>query len=366
MSRLRHAASILLLAGPGTAANLEAQDRPSARLGGLNPNLAGVLADPWTDVWRSPARWHLATGLQALYRAGEGSDPDHLETGVAFTATAGSGVALRLHAARDSLADYAYGSSLAAGMRSGQFSAGSRVDVVHDPRDDSSGLATAVGLHAVGEFGSVEIWGEYQAPKTGSGAEGIAGELVLASPDPDASSERLEPVIALRGGRHDVAPFSLKATGPVRWYEALLGLRRRWAGSAALVAAVRRGEWRARSGCAEGNAACAALVDPAVGTHTATALDVALEIRVAPGLWARAGGSWALDGTFGEYEAPWPEELARVGALRPGTVRGAFFGLGARLTERARLDLFGYPWFLSSHGASRRIGRLGVQFTMKL
>lgn len=359
------AAAVLLLASLGSAAPLNAQDRTSARLAGLNLNLAGVLPDPWTDLWRSPARWAHGTGVYALYRAGEENGPDVLETGAVLSRGGRSGLGLRAHAQQDSLGDRAYGASLSGGLSAGLASVGARVDGVHDEAGASSGFAGALGLHAVGELGSVEIWGEFQAPDVDADVRGYAGEIALASPERNAAEHRLEPVLVVRGGRHEIGAFGLRAGGPVRWYEAAAALRRRWGAAGAFALALRRGEWHAEDSCDPGEV-CPTVVDPAVGTHVATAIDAALELRVAAGFWIRAGGSWALDGTFAEYEALWPDALRRVGALRPGTVRGAFFGLGLRPAPRIRLDLYGYPGFLESHGAGRRIGRYGAQFAVHL
>lgn len=348
---------------------LPAQDRPSARLAGLNPNLAGTTLDAWTDLWRGPARVAAtgATGVFAAYHRGDDEAPDIWDAGLALTAGAGLGLAFLLRTAEDSAGERRYGASASASLGVGKASVGARVDAVRDetaPASSFTGLAIAAGFHTLAEFGSVEIWGEIQKPDADAGNTGYAGEVVLASPDPDVVGQRLEPVIAARIGRHDVEPFNLTAGGPITWYEVSLGVRRDWGAAGAFALAVRRGEWKARSACAEGDTPCIAIVDPALGTHAATSLDAAVELAFSKSLRLRAGGSWSLDGTASEYEDLWPLELRRVGALRPGTVRGAFFGLGLRPSPAVHLDLYGYPGFLDDHGSSRRLGSAGAQLTV--
>ena len=364
-------ACALTLAAVPLPAPLHAQGRLSARLAGLNPNLAGTLPDVWTDAWRSPARVPTAgaAGALAAYRRGGDEVPDLWEAGVALTTGTGPGLAFLVRTAEDSAGAGLYGGSAAATLGVGTMSVGARVDVIRDettPASSFTGIAFSGGLHTFAEFGSLEAWGEIQTPDTETGNVGYAIEVVLASPDPNVSGERLEPVIAARLGRHDVERFNLTAGGPVTWYEVSLGLRRSWGAAGAFALALRRGEWKARSDCAEADSVCIAVVDPAIGTHAAYSLDVAAELALSSSLRLRAGAAWALDGTASEYEDLWPAELRRVGALRPGTVRGAFFGLGLRPSAGLLLDVYGYPGFLDDHGAKRHLGVAGAQLSVRL
>lgn len=356
-----------LLALAFAAGPLQAQDRPSARLAGLNVNLAGTLLDPWTDAWRSPARWSRSPAAYALFRRGASGAPDIVEAAVVAVPSPRHGLAARVAGEPDdSAADRSYAASLTAGLATAGASLGARFDAAYEEGRTPSpwGFAAAAGFQAAAKIGSVEIWGEFQRPPSDPRVEGFAGEVVLASPDPRTAQERLEPVIVGRAGRHRGDRFGLTARGPVTWYEASFGLRRRWGTAGAFGVAIRRGEWRARSACETGDTVCAAVVDPTVGNHPATAMDAALELRFAASLWLRAGGSWALDGSPEGYEEPWPRELRTVGALRPGTVRGAFFGVAFRLAPRITLDAYGYPGPLKSRGANRRVGRFGIQLWM--
>lgn len=365
------ALTLATVAWPALApAPLLAQERLSARLAGLNPNLAGTWPDVWTDAWRSPVRVPTAgtAGIFAAYRRGEDEVPDLWEAGLALT-SGGPGLALLVRTAEDSAGAHLYGGSAAATLGLGTTSVGARVDVIRDetaPASSFTGIAFAAGLHTVAEFGSLEAWGEIQKPDAETGNAGYAVEAVLASPDPNVSGERLEPVIAARVGRHDVERFNLTAGGPVTWYEVSFGLRRSWGAAGAFAIALRRGEWKARSACAEGDSVCVAVVDPAIGAHAATSLDAAVEFAFSTSLRLRAGGTWALDGTAAEYEDLWPAELRRVGALRPGTIRGAFFGLGLRPSPTLQLDIYGYPGFLDDHGAKRHLGAAGAQLSVRL
>lgn len=352
-----------------SASTLHAQDRSSARFAGLNPNLAGTFPDAWTDAWRSPARVRPTLGVEALagYRHGDDDGSDVWAAGLRLSPGRELGLVVLLQTAEDTAGERLFHGSAGAGFGLGRTRLGARVEAVRDesdPAGSATGAALAAGLHAFAEFGSVEIWGEWQAPDEDAGNTGYAGEIVLASPEPEAAAQRLEPVIAARAGRHEVEPFGVTTGGPVTWYEVSLGMRREYRAAGMFALAVRRGEWKARSACAPGDTACLAVVDPAVGTHAATSIDSALEIALSTSLQLRAGGSWSLDGAASEYEDLWPQELRRVGALRPGSVRGAYFGLGLRPAPTLRIDLYGYPGFLDDHGASRRVGKYGAQVSL--
>ena len=356
-----------VLAVPHGAA---AQDRVSARLAGLNPNLAGLLPDPWTDPWTSPVRWPRAGGGAARFLRGVGDAPDRWEAAWAWSGRGRHGGAVRVEVAAADTGASRVGGTLGFGAAVGPaLLLGARVDAAGAKGEPGSwSVAAAAGFETRGEAGGLEVWGEAQRPpeKARGPGPGVAVEAILTGPDPDAAAERLEPVLRLRGGRHGDAEdtFGLAARGPVTWYEATVALRRRWGTAGALAVGVRRGEWRARSACEAADTACIAVVDPAAGTHTVTALDIALELRFIRGLALRGGTSLRLSAPAGGYETAWPAPLDAIGALRPGSARGAFFGLGWHLGSRVRLDAYGYPGPLDPDGADRRVGRYGVQLSV--
>lgn len=382
LKALRQAA-LCTLALACVATPLHAQDRYSARLAGLNVNLAGVLPDPLTDPWRNPARWSKTATLYALFRAAEDRDEDLLESGATFSLGRTGAVAGRFASGPgEEAGERAYVGSSSVGFGGsgggrGWSSGGSagtrgaatgfRFDVVHDPeRAESWGYAAAAGFMTSTALASFEVWGEYQRPRTESGMDGVAAEVVLSSPEDSTAHERLEPVILLRGGRHRGDAFAILARGPVTWYEASLSLRRVWANAGVFAIAVRRGEWKARTRCPDPSQLCGAIVDPTVGHHAVTAIDAALEFPFLATTRLRAGGTWPLDGSRAEYEARWPVELRAVGALRPGAAEGLFFGAAWKLASRLEVDAHGYPLFLDDDGASRRVGRYAVQVSVKL
>ncbi|MBI4514144.1 MAG: hypothetical protein HY702_08550, partial [Gemmatimonadetes bacterium] len=214
------AAWILALAHASVTAPfapLAAQDRHSARLAGLNANLAGILPDPLTDPWRNPARWTKAATVYGLFRAAEEKE-DFLESGATFPVTRGGAIAGRLVTGPgEDVGARAYVGSTSVGFGSGKASSGVRFDIVNDPdRVEAWGYAAAAGfLITTTSLGRFEAWGEYQRPRGAvAGHDAFAVEVVLAGPEDSAAHERLEPVILGRAGRHRRAA----TRGPLRWY----------------------------------------------------------------------------------------------------------------------------------------------------